>query len=287
MIYDFTELFYFVDDFCEAFEHWWHKQLVDSGLVKRNRKCRVHLSEITTIVIAYHQAGMKCFKSYYKYLVVHHSRDFNLVCYDRFVALIKRAFPVIAALMYVLLGKATEIHFVDSTPYKVSHICRRYSHKVFSGLAATAKTSTGWFHGLKLHFIFNGQGEIIKLAITPGNVDDRKGLKQLVKGLVGKIFGDRGYIGTEFFKDLFAGGLRLVTRLRKNMKNILMEFNDRACLSKRMVVETIFSSIKSCGTFEHSRHRNVINAFCHILSGLIAYQLRPIKPCFLNNQTLT
>ena len=47
-----------------------------------------------------------------------------------------------------------------------------------------------------------------------------------------------------------------------------------------MTIESIFSSIKSCGTFEHSRHRNVINAFVHILCALIAYQLRPIKPIF-------
>ena len=83
-------------------------------------------------------------------MLAHHGRDFNLVHYARFVALIKRVFPVIAALLYALMGKATEIHFVDSTPYKVSHMCRRYSHKGFAGLAATAKTSTGWFHGLSV-----------------------------------------------------------------------------------------------------------------------------------------
>lgn len=287
MLYDFTELFCFVDDFCGMFVPWWDKQLMCSGLIKRNRKCHIHLSEIVTIVIGFHKSGMKCFKSYYCYLLSHHGRDFNLVHYARFVALIKRAFPVIAALLYALMGKTTEIHFVDSTPYKVSHTCRRYSHKVFAGIAATAKTSTGWFHGLKLHFIFNTQEEVTRLAITPGNIDDRKGLKHMVKGLVGKIFGDRGYISAELFKDLFAGGLRLVTRLRKNMKNMLMDFSDRLCLGKRMGVETIFSSIKSCGTFEHARHRNVINAFCHILSGVIAYQLRPTKTAFFNNLSLT
>lgn len=211
MLYDFTELFCFVDDFCDVFVPWWLKQLVGVGLIKRNRECRIHLSEIVTIVIGFHQSGMKCFKAYYYSMVAHHSRDFNLVHYTRFVALIKRAFPVIAALLYALRCEPTEIHFADSTPYKVSHICRRYSHKVFADLAATAKTSTGWFHGLKLHFVFNSYGGITRLAITPGNIDDRKGLKQMVKGLAGKIFGDRGYLGSEFFKDLFAGGLRLIT----------------------------------------------------------------------------
>ncbi|MBP9682946.1 MAG: transposase, partial [Bacteriovorax sp.] len=90
-----------------------------------------------------------------------------------------------------------------------------------------------------------------------------------------------GYIGAELFKDLFSQGLHLITKIKRNMKNILMDVTDKIWLKKRMIVESIFSSIKSCGTFEHSRHRSVQNAFCHIFSGLIFYQLRLIKPSFL------
>jgi len=184
-------------------------------------------------------------------------------------------------LLYALRGKATTIHFADSTPYRVSHVARRFNHKVFKGLAALSKHSLGWFYGLKIHLVVNEMGEITRLLITPGNVDDRKGLRQMVSGLCGKIFGDRGYIGARLFKDLFSEGLQLITRLRRNMKNILMDLTDKVLLGRRMVMETIFSSIKSCHTFEHSRHRNVENAFCHILTAFIAYQLRPIKPGFL------
>ena len=286
-MHDTTELFCFVYDFCSVFELWWHKQLVCCGVIKRNRPCKIHLCEIVTLMIMYHESGMKCFKSFYFHVLKHHSRDFNLVCYDRFVALVKRALPVIVMLLYALMGEHTFIKFVDSTPYRVCKYSRRFQHRVFKGLAASSKNSLGWFYGLKLHFVFNAYGEIIRLAITPANVDDRVELKQMAKGLFGKLFGDRSYLGAALFRELFEDGLQLITRLRRNMKNILMSTHDKLCLGKRMVVESIFSSIKSCGTFEHSRHRNVANAFCHIFTALISYQLRELKPTLLAQHTLT
>ena len=126
------------------------------------------------------------------------------------------------------------------------------------------------------------------MLITPANVDDREGLRFMTKKLAAKIFADKGYIGKDFFKELFEHGTQVITKIKKNMKNILMNLWDKFVLNKRGIIETIFSSIKSCGTFELSRHRNVENAFCHIFSALIAYQMRTNKPNFLpKNDALT
>ena len=116
----------------------------------------------------------------------------------------------------------------------------------FEGLAALSKNSVGWFYGLKLYFLFNDKGEIVRLSITPGNVDDRKGLKGLLAGLLGKIFGDRGYLGKDFFEKLWQEGIQMINRIRKNMKNKLMPLWNRFYLDQRMTVESIFSSLKSC-----------------------------------------
>jgi hypothetical protein len=74
------------------------------------------------------------------------------------------------------------------------------SHKVFDGIAARSRNSMGWFFGFKLHFLCNDRGELLKVGFTPANVDDRKGLLQMIQGIFGKIFADRGYIS----KDLLA-----------------------------------------------------------------------------------
>lgn len=60
--------------------------------------------------------------------------------------------------------------------------------------AGWGKSSTGWFYGFKLHLVVNDCGEILSFAITAGNTDDRKLVPTLLKSIVGKVFGDRGYI---------------------------------------------------------------------------------------------
>jgi hypothetical protein len=279
---DYDILFCFVDDFCMGFEPWYRRQLFSDGSKKRNCLGHLSLSEILTIILAYHQSGMACFKFFYMTLLKTKRSLFpGLVHYARFVKNIGYAFPALLCMLKSLMGKATEYMFIDSTPHPVCHTKREKKHKVFKGLAAKGKTSTGWFFGLKLHMIFNTRGEIVRLVITPGNSDDRAPVRDMVKGLIGKLIGDKGYLSQK----LFEGGIKLITRIKKNMKNCLMEMEDKLMLMKRSFIETIFSSLKSVNTLIHTRHRSPTNAFAHLIAGLINYQLRGDKPSldsFLN-----
>lgn len=279
MTIDYDTLFCFVDDFCKGFEPWYKKQLISDGTVKRNREHHLSLSETLTILIAYHQSGMSCFKYFYLDLFNSHQKLFpKLVHYARFVKLIKRAFPALVCLLKSLEGEVTEYLFIDSTPMAVCHNLREKRHKTFKGLAAKGKTSTGWFFGMKLHIIFNTKGEIIRLTITPGNVNDRTPVPHMVENLTATLIGDKGYLSKKLFQQLFEGGVTLITKIKKNMKNCLMKMADKLMLMRRFFVETIFSSMKSLDTLIHHRHRCSINAFAHLFAGLINYQLRPDKP---------
>ena len=283
---DYDTLFYHVDTFCMAFEPWYQHQLLTSGTIKRKRKTRLSLSEVMTIVIAYHQSGFKCFKYFYLHLLGHHAHLFRgLVHYDRFVCLIKRAFPALVCLMKSLEAEPTLYQFIDSTSITVCHIRREKSHKVFKGLAAKGCASTGWFFGFKLHLILNTQGEIVRLMITPGNISDLEPVPPLTEGMLGKLIGDKGYLSKTLFEKLFGRGMTLITKIRKNMKNRLMELQDKIMLNKRGFIETVIGSIKALNTFVHHRHRSPINAFCHLLAGLINYQIRTHKPSLIKNNT--
>ncbi len=222
---------------------------------------------------------MACFKYFYLDLSTYHRHLFpKLVHYDRFIALIKQAFPALICLLKSLSGEITEYLLIDSTPMAVCHNLREKKHKFFKGLAAKGKTSTGWFFGLKILLIFNIHGEIVRLAITPGNVNDKTPLAEMVKGITAKLIGDKGYLSRNLFQQLFESGVILITKIKKNMKNILMDTADKLMLMKRSFIETIFSSLKSLNTLIHHRHRNPINAFAHLLAGLINYQIRDDKP---------
>ena len=171
---DYDRLFCFVDDFCKGFEPWYQKRLLSEKTRKRYRIGHLSLSEILTILLAYHQSGMACFKYFYFSLLQRNRILFpRLVHYARFTKLISQAFPALICLLKSLLSPSTEYLFIDSTPMSVCHIRREKRHQVFKGYALKGKTSTGWFFGMKLHMIFNTKGEIVRLAITPGNVNDR------------------------------------------------------------------------------------------------------------------
>ena len=51
------DLFCSVDDFCQRFQPQWQPQLLQSGLQTQKRSRQLCLSQIMTIVIAFHQQG--------------------------------------------------------------------------------------------------------------------------------------------------------------------------------------------------------------------------------------
>ena len=80
------------------------------------------------------------------------------------------------------------------------------------------------------------------------------------------------------FEQLFAQGLQLIARRRKNMKNTLMTLLDKVLLRKRPLIETVNDPLKNICQIGHSRHRSPFNFLVNLVSGLIAYSYHPNKP---------
>jgi len=89
---------------------------------------------------------------------------------------------------------------------------------------------------------------------------------------------DRGYISAPLFEKLYNNGIQLITKLKKNMKNKLMEMTDKILLRKRAVIECVNDFLKNICQVEHSRHRSIANFFINVISGLAAYSFLPSKP---------
>jgi hypothetical protein len=160
----------------------------------------------------------------------------------------------------------------------VWHNRRIAQHRVFAGLAARGKTSMGWFFGFKLHLVFNSQRQIVALRLTRGNVSDTTPVPGLTKDLVGKLFGDKGYIGKKLAEQLLRWGLTLMTRVRRNMQALPLSLLDQAFLNGRHIAETIIGHIKQCSSLRLPKHRSVFNAFTHLTAAIIAYQTDPLLP---------
>jgi hypothetical protein len=284
-----VELFCDVDDFCQRFEPVFQTFQMSAGLCERRRAGELCLSEIMTILIGFHQSHYRDFKSYYLHEVWAHQRaEFpKLVSYPRFVALTPSALIPLCAYLSSLFGDCTGVSFIDATKLSVCNNLRIQQHRVFDGLAARGKTSTGWFFGFKLHLVFNDRGELLDFMLTAGNVHEIKSLPRLAKRLWGKLFGDKGYISATVFRELLEDhDVQLITRLKSNMRNQLMPFADKLLLRKRAIIETIIDQLKNISQIEHTRHRSPINFLVNVVCGLIAYCHQPAKPSLQLNLPL-
>ena len=275
-----TEIFYLADEFCIEFN-----KTVDQHLLgkKPKKKPRMSTSEVITIMILFHFGQFRNMKYFYQgYIVKHLASHFpHTVSYNRFVELTKQSvLPMTILLKTYCLGESTGISFIDSTPLRVCKNKRIKRNKVFSGLATTGKSTMGWFYGFKLHLVVNDKGEILNFVITQANIDDRDPLKDkaFIKTIKGKLYADKGYVSQKLTELLFIDGIHLITGIRNNMKNVLMELKDKILLRKRSIIETINDELKNICQIEHSRHRSFTNFIANIISGLIAYSFFPKKP---------
>lgn len=277
---EIVALFCDIDDFCMQFAPRWQQHLVSTGSRLRWREHRLCLSEVMTIVVSFHQSGYRTFKDYYlRYVIPHLHWAFpHVVSYTRFVELMSQALVPLCAYLHTRKGRSKGVAFIDSTLLAVCHPKRSGRHKVFADLARWGRNSMGWCYGFKLHLLINDVGELLACRLTLANVDDRVPVPALVAKVKGKVFGDRGYISQALFDTLFAQGVQLITKLRKDMKNKLLPMMDKLLLRKRSLIETVNDQLKNISQIEHSRHRSVTNFLVNLVAGLIAYTYQPKKP---------
>jgi hypothetical protein len=162
---------------------------------KATRIPSLHASEIITIILLFHYSPAKNFKYFYtSYLQNYRSELPNLVSYNRFIELQQRYFTHFCWFLKMIfdmnINNQTGINYIDATCIPVCHNKRTSRHKVFKGFAALGKSSMGWFFGIKLHLIINEKGDLLRAQLTPGNVDDRKPVRQMTSRLFGlALFG--------------------------------------------------------------------------------------------------
>ncbi len=105
------------------------------------------------------------------------------------------------------------------------------------------------------------RGDILSFYLTQANIDDRheQVINFLTQHLTGKLFGDKGYISSKISEKLKKQGLKLVTNVRKNMKKVVLEENEKILLRKRSIIETINYQLKNISQIAHTRHRSINN----------------------------
>lgn len=277
LIAQLLHLFCTIDDLCKPIEG-----SLDARALGRSptRVPSLATSEIITILVSFHLSHYRTFKRFYTECVLVHLRaEFpKAPSYQRFVELMPRTLSTLAGMVPRLFGPCTGISYIDSTPLAVCKNPRIASHRVFAGVATRGRTSVGWFFGLKLHVVINHLGDLLAVHVTGANRSDLAQVPFLTKRLRGFLFGDKGYIGKKMREELAGRGLKLVTKVRRNMKPQTLSPEERQFLRGRGLVETVVGLMKSVCQIEHSRHRSTTNFVTHLLSGIVAYCFLPEKP---------
>lgn len=275
-----TRIFCQIDDFCKEFGCYMKSRLLPTNSAgTRGPVCSLSDSEIMTILVFFQSSGYRNFKMFYTgFLATYFHQAFpKLPSYPRFIQIMNRVILQLILFSQFNSGKKTGIYYVDSTCLPTCHLKRSKRHKTFEEIAQYGKTSVGWFFGLKLHLVINNYGELIAFKITQGNEHDAKASESLLQLLQGLAFGDKGYIGKELFSRLLKKGLKLITRVRKNMKPSGLSSLEKQLLDQRGIIETVIGHLKHHYHVWHTRHRSVVNAMTHLLAAIAAYIIEPLK----------
>ena len=174
-----------------------------------------------TILVSFHQQSYRNFKHFYqKHVCRYWAAAFpQLPSYQRFVDWIPSTLLPLCVYLKHCFGDCSGISFIDATALKVCHNRRINQHQGFDDLAARGKTSVGWFYGFKVHLVVNEFGELLNVTVTPGNTDDRKPVPDLLAGLCGKVFADRGYVSKKLALQLPQDwGIEFFAKPKRNMK---------------------------------------------------------------------
>ncbi len=84
-----------------------------------------------------------------------------------------------------------------------------------------------------------------------------------------KLCADKGYIGPALFEKLFLNGIQLLTKVKNNMKNLLMSVTDKILLRKRALIETVNDKLKSTAQIKSSIVHSIILSPIHSPSLLL------------------
>lgn len=277
-----TAIFCELDDFCKELHDYQQSACLPSSskpAKKRGPSQGLCDSEIMLILVAFQSSGFRHFKIFYTCWVMKNWNRLipNLPSYNRFIELISSVMMALFLFSQLHCGKRTGIYYIDSTCLPVCHLKRSRRHKTFEEIAQYGRTSVGWFFGLKLHLVINHQGELIAFKITPANQSDIQEAEPLLKKLRGLTFGDKGYISKKVFEQLLKKGLKLITRVRKNMKEVPLSSTEKQLLDQRGIVETVIGYLKFHYHVWHTRHRSVLNAVTHLLAALASYTIEPLR----------
>lgn len=180
---------------------------------------------------------------------------------------------ILLAIMKWNQQTAHPIKHVDSTDIPVCLNKNAKHNKTMRGLAEWGRNGKGFYYGLKLHIVTDLKRNLLSVAFTPGNTDDRKPVKKLVADMSGIFVADAGYISQALADEIHIEGSRIfMARAKRNMKKLWSEMQEKA-YDTRMLIELNFRNLKMFYGLITSLPRSIDGHLANYVHSLLGYVL--------------
>ena len=111
--------------------------------------------------------------------------------------------------------------------------------------------------------------------ITPANVDDRKGLRDMTSDFTDfySVFGDKGYVDKNLEQEFQLRGQFLFALKRDNAKNNLSDEERKFILKHRKRIETVFSQLAGQFNIERVLAKTFRGLSVRLLTKFLAFNI--------------
>jgi len=162
----------------------------------------------------------------------------------------KAAITVARILFFIIRINRKNQHLIKITDSTDIPVCLKKNaddHKTMKFFAELARSSKGWYYGIKLTITRDVEGKLLAILFTGANDNDREICQKINKDIYGIIVLDAGYVSKDLQKamNIMDGENKrwLLIRPYKSMKKLMTKWQEDL-YKMRFAVEFDFRAIK-------------------------------------------
>lgn len=253
-----------------------HFGLVKSETPTIGRPRKISEIEAVTYALYQHRSTRATKKSVYD--------DFKeeLNCsYKTFVVSVNKAAVLCLRILFLImrLGRKYQhlVKYTDATDIPVCLKKNADSHKTMAGLAELARSTKGWFYGIKLTITRDAVGKLLAIKFTRANKNDREIFKEINKDIWGIIVADAGYVSKKLEEEMnqMEGEKKrwILIRPFKTMKKLMTKWQEEL-YKGRFQIEFDFRSLKMFHGLVTSLPRSITGYLANYIHALTSFVLR-------------
>lgn len=197
--------------------------------------------------------------------------------YKTFVVSVNRVARLSLRLLFIILRLGRKhahlVKYTDATDIPVCLKKNADSHKTMQAFSEIARSSKGWYYGLKMTLTRDLNGRMLALRFTRASTNDRDIFREINADIDGIIVADAGYVSKKLEQDMNRERKRWVLiKPYKSMKKLMAAWQDQLYRG-RFQIEFDFRNLKMFHGLITSLPRSINGYLANYLHALLSFVL--------------